>query len=151
MSERGTGWVVAQFVLMAVILAAGIAPPAWADGTWWPRLAGGVTLIVTGLAFAIWARRALGRAFTPFPKPIATGLVTSGPFAIVRHPVYTGLLAAFCGYALLTSVAAIVVAGVLLVLWLGKIRLEERLLREAYPEYAAYRTQVRWRLLPFIY
>ena len=150
MGERGTGWVVAQFVLMAVILVAALAPPAWPDGTWWLRLVFGALLIAAGLTFAIKARKALGRAFTPFPKPIPTGLVTSGPFAVVRHPIYTGLLAAFCGYALLTSIAALAVTGVLLVLWLGKSSVEERLLGEAYPDYAAYTARVRCRLIPYL-
>ena len=77
------------------------------------------------------------RSLTPFPKPLGTGLVTSGPFAIVRHPIYTGGLAFFAGYALFASVPALILTAVLGLLWVGKMRVEERLLAAAYDGYAA--------------
>ena len=73
----------------------------------------GAVLAVAGIAFAVWAARSLGTSLTPFPKPLGTGLVTSGPFAIVRHPIYTGGLAFFAGYALFASVPALVLTAVL--------------------------------------
>ena len=87
-------------------------------------------LAVAGIAFAVWAARSLGSSLTPFPKPLGTGLVTSGPFAIVRHPIYTGGLAFFAGYALFASVPALVLTALLGLLWVGKMRVEERLLAE---------------------
>ena len=92
---RGSGWVVTQFILMAAILVAGFLPPDWPDGARNVLTAIGAVLAVAGIAFAVWAARSLGRSLTPFPKPLGTGLVTSGPFAIVRHPIYTGGLAFF--------------------------------------------------------
>ncbi len=100
---RGSRWVVTQFALMAAIIVAGFLPPAWPDGAQDPLRAIGAVLAVAGLAFAVWAARSLGSALTPFPKPLGTGLVTRGPFAIVRHPIYTGGLAFFAGYALFTK------------------------------------------------
>ena len=93
----------------------------------------------------------LGRSFTPFPKPVEEGLVTKGPFGVVRHPVYAGGLALFTGYALFASVPALVLTICLGVLWAVKARLEERLLAEAYDGYAVYRRRVRWRLIPLLY
>lgn len=148
---RGSGWVVTQFALMAAIIAAGFVPPQWPTGARDALTAIGAVLAIAGIAFAVWAARSLGRSLTPFPKPLGAGLVTNGPFGIVRHPIYTGGLAFFAGYALFASVPALVLTAVLGVLWVGKIRVEERLLVAAYDGYAAYRVRVRRRLIPFVY
>jgi protein-S-isoprenylcysteine O-methyltransferase Ste14 len=151
MTGRGTGWVVAQFTLMAAIMVAGFVPPHWPDEGHGAASTIGAVLAVAGAAFAVWASRTLGRSFTPFPKPLQAGLVTSGPFAIVRHPVYTGGIALFCGYSLYASVPALALTVVLAALWVGKLGVEERLLANAYDDYPAYREHVRWRLLPFVF
>ncbi len=148
---RGAGWVITQFTLMAAIVAAGFVPPGWPDAaTTGLRVIGGV-LAASGIAFAVWAARSLGSSLTPFPKPLGTGLVTSGPFALVRHPIYTGGFAFFVGYAFFASVPALVLTGVLGLVWAGKIRVEESLLTTAYDGYAAYCLRVRRRLIPFVY
>jgi protein-S-isoprenylcysteine O-methyltransferase Ste14 len=148
---RGAGWVVAQFVLMAVALAAGLLQPDWPQGAQRALSVVGATLALAGLVFAVWAGRTLGRSLTPFPKPVPAGLVTTGPFAVVRHPVYTGGLGLFVGYALFTSVPALGLSACLALLWALKLRVEERLLVSVYAGYPAYRRRVRWRLLPFVY
>ena len=136
---------------MAAILIAGFLPPDWPEGARNVLTAIGAVLAVAGIAFAFWAARSLGSSLTPFPKPLGTGLVTSGPFAIVRHPIYTGGLAFFGGYALFASVPALVLTALLCLLWVGKIRVEERLLAAAYDGYAAYCLRIRRRLIPFVY
>jgi protein-S-isoprenylcysteine O-methyltransferase Ste14 len=151
MSGRGGGWVVGQFVLMACVVAAGFLPPEWPDGARGVLRVAGAVLAVVGVAFAVWAGRVLGRSLTPFPRPVAAGLVTTGPFRLVRHPIYTGGLGLFLGYALFTSVAALVLTLALAVLWAAKLRVEERLLAEVYDGYAAYQRRVRWRLVPLVY
>jgi len=148
---RGTGWVVAQFVLMAAIVVAGLVLPNWPGDAHEVLSVVGAVLAIAGGAFAVWAGRALGRSLTPFPKPVEAGLVTSGPFAVVRHPIYLGGLGLFIGYSLFTSIPALALTIVLAALWAGKVRVEERLLAEAYREYPAYRERVRWRLIPFVY
>ncbi len=77
--------------------------------------------------------------------------MTSGPFAIVRHPIYAGGLAMFCGYSLFTSISALALTVALAFLWAGKVRLEEQLLAGVYGDYSAYRERVRRRLIPFVY
>ena len=151
MTGRGTGWVVSQFVLMAAIVAAGLVPPDWPGGAQRPLAVVGAALAVGGGAFAVWSGRALGRALTPFPRPVAAGLVTTGPFAVVRHPIYLGGLGLFGGYALLTSIPALALTGALLALWAGKVRVEERFLADVYDEYPAYCERVRRRLVPFLF
>jgi protein-S-isoprenylcysteine O-methyltransferase Ste14 len=143
--------VLAQFVLMAAVLGAGLVPPAWPSGAQRALSVAGVVLAVAGLLFAVWAGRTLGRSLTPFPRPVPAGLVTTGPFARVRHPIYTGGLGLFVGYSFLTTVPALVGTVLLAVLWAAKLRVEERLLVSVYAGYPAYRRRVRWRLVPFVY
>ena len=143
-SARGAGWVWAQFALMALILLLGILPPRWPD---WLQVVG-VLLILAGIAGFVWARRALGSAFTPFPRPREDApLVESGPYRFVRHPIYgAGLLVLF-GYGLLTSVVATAVLPAMAALWWLKSDVEEQHLEARFPEYADYRRRVRRRLL----
>ena len=142
---------VSQFVLMAAIVAAGFLPPDWPADARRPLSVAGAALALAGGVFAVWSGRALGRALTPFPRPVVAGLVTTGPFAVVRHPIYLGGLGLFGGYSLLTSVPALALTAALVTLWAGKIRVEERLLVDVYDEYPAYRERVRHRMIPFLY
>ena len=57
-------------------------------------------LFAVGLGFAIWARRALGHNWgTPMSQKYEPELVTSGPYWMVRHPIYSGILVAGLGTA----------------------------------------------------
>lgn len=142
---------IGQFALMAAVIAAGFVPPNWPDEARQGRILVGVVLIAVGAAFGVWASRELGRALTPFPKPKPTGLVTSGPFAVVRHPIYLGFLGVFVGYSLLAGIPSLVLTFGLTVLWIGKMRVEEQMLVEVYANYDAYRARVPRRLIPFVY
>ena len=150
-NKRGTGWVVTQFVLMGATVFSALIPIHWPATARVALLVVGLFIGVIGLAFALWAARFLGAAFTPFPRPVPAGLVTSGPFAVVRHPVYLGLLGLFGGISLVAGPPALLLTLLLGILWAGKARLEERLLAEAYPEYPAYCRAVTKRLLPYLY
>src|SRR5450432_2543940 len=82
-----------------------------------PWLAGlGLILFATGLGFAIWARVHIGRNWgTPMSQKDDPELVTSGPYQLVRHPIYSGVLAAGIGTAVALSWAwlfAVALAGI---------------------------------------
>ena len=148
---RGAGWVVAQFVLLVAVVAAGFLPPDWPASAGRALDVAGAVLAIAGLGFAIWAGRTLGRSLTPFPRPVEEGLVTRGPFAVVRHPIYTGGLGLCVGYSLFAGPAALALTIALGFLWAGKLRVEERLLTAVYDGYPAYQARVRWRLVPLLY
>jgi protein-S-isoprenylcysteine O-methyltransferase Ste14 len=143
---------VLQSVLVAAIVVLGVAGPAWPSSAHWPLKAVGALLAVTGAVVMVMAARALGAGFTPFPRPSAVGrLVDTGPYAVVRHPVYTGGILLFAGISLALSPWALVGTAALAVLWALKSHLEERFLAARYPAYAAYRARTRFRLVPYLY
>ena len=112
----------------------------------------GVALCIAGLAFCIWARFTLGRNWSGVVT-LKGGheLITSGPYALVRHPIYTGMLAMIVATALvLGHVAGIIGMPFVFVSFWMKLRCEEQLMLKKFPnEYAAYQQRVR-RLIPFV-
>jgi protein-S-isoprenylcysteine O-methyltransferase Ste14 len=112
----------------------------------------GAFLTAGGLLFTVWARVHLGRNWSG-SVTIKQGheLVTSGPYSLVRHPIYTGLLVAFLGSALALGVWGGLVAFALGAgaLW-RKLRVEERWMRQQFGEaYRAYSQRVA-ALVPFV-
>lgn len=112
----------------------------------------GVALVALGMGVALWARLHLGRNWG-MPMTLRTGheLVSTGPYAYVRHPIYAGILLAMLG----SAVAVAPVWGWALVLFfvyfLYSARAEERMMAEQFPEaYAPYQARTR-RLIPFIF
>lgn len=95
-------------------------------------------ILIAGEVLMIWALWALGRCFGVFP--VARGLVTQGPYAAIRHPLYTAEAIVTFGF-LLTSLSpltiAIFIAGLGLQAW--RTINEEQALLHVFPEYAAYR------------
>jgi len=122
------------------------------DRSWWIELPGLVVLIAS-TAFTIWARVRLGRMWSASPNVLQQShqLRTDGPYAITRHPIYTGLLGMLIGTVLLNGLGAsvlllVVGAGVLAT----RIPIEERLMSRTFPdEYARYRARVP-RLVPSV-
>jgi protein-S-isoprenylcysteine O-methyltransferase Ste14 len=146
--SRGEGWVAVQFVLLGAVVAG-----AFFGGSWpWPvRLFGGV-LLALGLLFATTAVLRLGPAMTPLPRPLARGeLVESGPYAVVRHPVYSGLAVAAAGLSVLfSSWWSLGVSLLLLTFFHFKAAREEEWLVAQYPVYPDYMRRVRRRLIPWL-
>jgi protein-S-isoprenylcysteine O-methyltransferase Ste14 len=105
----------------------------------------GLALLVVAALFTIWARLALGTSWSVGPRILGDRrLRTSGPYAVTRHPIYTGLMGMLIGSALISGVLAsvLVVVGVAGIVEL-KIWREEALLERTFPdEYPSYRRQV---------
>ncbi len=140
-----------QVILLAAIGLAGWFGPAWNDPVRAITSVVGVAFIVAGGILLSLGGRDLGAALTPLPRPKdGSGLVQTGIYARVRHPMYGGLILAAFGWALLTaSIPAAVLAAVLWAFFRVKSGLEERWLAERFPDYASYRTRTR-RLIPWI-
>jgi protein-S-isoprenylcysteine O-methyltransferase Ste14 len=106
---------------------------------------GGVVLVAAGLAFATWARVALGRFWTSAPSIKAEhDLVRTGPYALTRHPIYTGLLLAVAATAMLRgTIAALGGLALFAVALTLKVQEEERLLVTHFGEaYRSYQAEV---------
>jgi protein-S-isoprenylcysteine O-methyltransferase Ste14 len=133
-------------MLVAVVLVsttwfplAWLYRPLWRQGFWPFWLGAAVT--VSGLLFAVWAREHLGRNWS-HSVSIKQGheLITTGPYALVRHPIYTGILVGFVGLAIaISQVRGFVVVVLILLGFWEKLSLEEQWMRSQFGEaYARY-------------
>ena len=152
LGPRGEGWVLIQGVLLVLVAAAG-----WSLGPDWSgplRLVGvgvGIALIAGGIILVVRGVADLGGAMTPLPRPREdAALVETGAYALVRHPIYGGLILAAFGWAIAqASIGAAILATVLATFLRLKSMREERWLETRYPEYTAYRARTR-RFIPWI-
>jgi protein-S-isoprenylcysteine O-methyltransferase Ste14 len=119
--------------------------------TAWPFFVGAV-VTCAGLLFAVWARGYLGSNWS---RSVTIKqdhqLIVSGPYAVVRHPIYTGILGGFVGSAIaIGQIRGIVVLLMIaLVLW-AKLRLEEQWMRSQFgATYQDYSRHVA-ALVPYI-
>jgi len=106
----------------------------------------GLALLVLSTAFTIWARLSLGRMWSSMPDMLQADhqLRIDGPYAITRHPIYTGLLGMVVGTVFVnglgSSLGFLVIAAVFLVV---RIPTEERLMSKTFPDaYRRYRERV---------
>jgi protein-S-isoprenylcysteine O-methyltransferase Ste14 len=106
----------------------------------------GIALELVGVTARLVARIYMGQHFGLLPAN--RGIVTRGPFEIVRHPIYLGWLTMCAGYALsFPSARNAVLIAVALPFTMWRIEQEECLLNQD-PEFAVYRNRVRYRLVP---
>jgi protein-S-isoprenylcysteine O-methyltransferase Ste14 len=114
----------------------------------------GLALNLAGVAIAVWSRLALGRNWSGAVATVQEGheLVQSGPYALIRHPIYTGILLALAGTVLTyaTVAGAIGLAAVSLAL-IVRVRIEDRLMgKEFGAAHEAYRSRT-WKLIPLLW
>ncbi len=113
----------------------------------------GLAITVAGLAFSVWARFSIGRNWSPLIHLKEDHqLIRSGPYGIVRHPIYSGFMLATLGTAIAFGEWSGLLAFVLIVTaWGYKARLEENAMAEQFgTEYERYRQSVKG-LIPFIW
>jgi len=123
-----------------------------AVGAVWVRVLG-LAVLVASTVFTLWARFSLGTMWSVAPKVKDDHqLRTHGPYAVTRHPIYTGVLGMLLGATLLSGIGQwIVLVPVALILIEVKIRMEEHLMVATFPEeYPRYRRQVP-QLIPGLY
>ena len=150
---------IARLVLIvgaATLLWLPRVPLPWLNQRFLPRGAwcfwSGAAVTAVGLLFAVWARRHLGKNWSQ-AVTVKEGheLITSGPYGLVRHPIYTGLLLAFVGCAVARGEwrGLLAVALVFVALW-RKLRLEEKWMRAQFgASYEAYSRRVT-ALVPYV-
>ena len=113
------------------------------------RYLASLVLIFSGSALAIYATLNLGRSVSVLPQ--ARRLVTSGPYAVVRHPLYLGEIVATFGVALQFLLPwSMVLLGLHILFQLQRMKYEERVLSKAFPDYESYRARTT-RLVPGLY
>lgn len=154
-TSRGEWYVLIQILL---ILAVGFAPEMEPDRTV-PvlslvrdiRIFAGI-LCIAGLGFSTLGLAGLGKNLSIFPRPKRESeLVESGAYAIVRHPIYCGLITAAIGWSIFRwSLLSFIASATLFLLFDVKARKEEAWLTEKFPEYPGYQKRVK-KLIPFIY
>lgn len=115
-----------------------------AVGAFWVRFLG-LSVLVASTVFTLWARLSLGTMWSVAPRITGDGqLRTGGPYAVTRHPIYSGMLGMLLGATLLSGIGQwIVLFPVGLIVFEVKIRMEERLMLATFPdEYPRYRHRV---------
>lgn len=159
MRREGSGsWAIHMLPLMlaVVLLVNDHLPGHVLEGRMLPYLGVyywiGLALTIGGLAFAVWARLYIGSNWSASAQVKAEHeLVRTGPYHFVRHPIYTGMLAAFfgCGLAIDEWRGLVAFLIVLAAFWY-KLKLEERWMIETFgDDYRDYRRHAR-ALIPGI-
>lgn len=125
-------------------------------GRWLPRAA---YIVVIGLAIqvgagllAVWARRHLGRNWSgAITAKVDHQLIRTGPYRVLRHPIYTGMLGMFLGTAIVSGeLHALLAMVIIAVAYWRKVRIEERHLRTIFGDaYDEYRKE-SWALIPWV-
>jgi protein-S-isoprenylcysteine O-methyltransferase Ste14 len=112
----------------------------------------GLAIQGAAILLMIWARIIFGRrSFHATASPTEGGVVTTGPYHYVRHPIYTAILT-FMSASVLTHLSYItIVTGLLAAAAIGvRIVTEERLLIRRFPEYREYASRTK-RIVPFVF
>lgn len=106
----------------------------------------GLALTIAGLGFAVWARFVIGRNWGGMITVQQDHkLMLRGPYAIVRHPIYSGFMLATLGTAIvLGEIGGLVSVALIVIAWGYKARLEESFMIEQFgAEYEEYRRKVK--------
>jgi protein-S-isoprenylcysteine O-methyltransferase Ste14 len=148
--EKGAGWVAVQMVLLGLLTWAGPAgKQAWTGAAW---MVVGAAWMVAGVLIVAAGTKALRKNLTPLPLPRENAqLVRHGIYQYVRHPLYLAIACLALGWSLAWgSWRALIATIALCGFFDAKARYEEKWLARRFPEYEAYRRDVK-RFVPGIY
>ncbi len=152
--RQSAGWRIGIVVLAVLVLRIPILRNVLGHTQHFAAGAGAVSAVIciAGIALAIWARAHLGRNWgMPMSRKQDPDLVTTGPYAFVRHPIYTGVLLAMLGSAFGEGIVWLAPFAVCIPYFIISARGEEKIMLEQFPtQYTAYRRRT-WMLLPFVY
>jgi protein-S-isoprenylcysteine O-methyltransferase Ste14 len=111
-----------------------------------------IVLQVMAVALMVWARVTFGRrSFHAAANPTTGGLITTGPYRYIRHPIYTAACLFGWGAIVVHWSLVSVALGVLLFLGcLARLVCEEQLVKQSYPEYLEY-SKVTKRMIPYVF
>lgn len=111
-----------------------------------------IMMEVAAAALMVWARLTFGhRSFHAAANPTAGGLVTTGPYRFIRHPIYTAVcLFGWTGILMHWSLINVLLGILLLAAAVARMLCEEHLMIEIYPEYRGYAQTTR-RMVPYIF
>ncbi|HTQ59619.1 MAG TPA: isoprenylcysteine carboxylmethyltransferase family protein [Candidatus Solibacter sp.] len=148
----------ALIILVAIILLSTtwiplrwLYKPLWSAGLrpFWL----GAAITIGGLLFAVWAREHLGRNWSNSVSIKQDHeLITSGPYGVVRHPIYTGILEGFLGLAIaISEVRGFVVFVVFFLMFWAKLRKEEQWMRSQFGETYAKYVHRTAALVPYLF
>jgi protein-S-isoprenylcysteine O-methyltransferase Ste14 len=137
--------IILGFVLIRIIGPGSLAVHSPALG------AVGAILFLSGLGLAVWARIYLGRNWgMPMSQKDEPELVTSGPYRLVRHPIYSGVLLAILGTALATNLYLLIAVVVIGVYFIYSAKVEEKIMTTSFPnKYPSYKMRTKM-LIPFV-
>lgn len=138
----------AAAILGGFLMSGLLLLPMRQDLPLWARLFACV-LVIIGNLFAVAIMLRLGRSFSILPE--SRKLVTQGPYAVVRHPLYLAEAITTLGVVInFLSPWALLLVAAQIILQLVRIHYEEKVLQEHFPEYKDYAKKT-WRLIPGIY
>ncbi len=147
---RAKAWVWAQLAVLSAWVAVAYSTGSPSSTGW--VMATGAIIALGGAALGVAGIRSLGRELTPFPEArIDANLVATGPYRLVRHPIYGAVILGAVGVAVLQEswLAALATLGLVAFFW-AKSTVEERSLTINVAGYDSYRARVTRRLLPGI-
>jgi protein-S-isoprenylcysteine O-methyltransferase Ste14 len=156
-AKRGTHRTRSFFGVRIVIIIVIVATkPLWRHAHLvihsWPLALVGTALFLCGLGVAVWARLCMGANWgMPMTLKQEPELVQDGPYRYVRHPIYSGLILAFIGTTMATSLVVLIVVVPLSAYFVWSARTEEQILSRAMPSsYPGYMAHTKM-LVPFVY
>ena len=152
---RGEWYVVAQIALILVVfLGPRTVPglPVWPAPLAGMSVVAGAVIALAGFGLLLAGLFRLGPNLTPLPYPTSRAtLIRTGPYRLVRHPMYAGGIALAFGWALFVRGWLTLAYAVVLLLFLEvKATREERWLVDRFPDYPDYQRRVR-KLIPFVH
>jgi protein-S-isoprenylcysteine O-methyltransferase Ste14 len=132
------------YVLVIILIRSGAFRDHGLSSDPW-RAGVGLVFFAAGLAFAIWARLHIGRNWgTPMSQKNDPELVTSGPYRLVRHPIYAGILLAGAGTAVALSWVSLIVVGLVGAYFSYSATVEERNMTSQFADsYPAYKRSTK--------